>query len=138
MPDSTGPRLIPLNMSEPILIVEGKTTKNNLGFAPHGAGRNLSRTQHRKSKIGTVTDIFNEETTGLDIRFFSNEIDITELPSAYKNAETLRSQMDDFGLGEVIDEVLPYGCIMAGNWQKNAPWKNRKRQDKRKRDNGRN
>ncbi len=127
MPDITGPRLIPLNMSEPVLIVQGKTTENNLGFAPHGAGRNVSRTQHRKSKTGTIEEIFAEETKGLDIRFFSNEIDITELPTAYKNAETVRNQMEEFGLGEVLDEVMPYGCIMAGNWQKNAPWKKRKR-----------
>ena len=126
MPDITGPRLIPLNMSQPVLIVEGETTANNLGFAPHGAGRNMSRTQHRKSKTGTFQEIFEEETSGLDVRFFSNEIDITELPSAYKNAETVRSQMDEFGLGKVIDEVMPYGCIMAGDWQKNAQWKKRK------------
>ncbi|WGH76453.1 RtcB family protein [Tenacibaculum tangerinum] len=127
MPDITGPRLIPLNMSEPVLIVEGKTTDSNLGFAPHGAGRNVSRTQHRKSKTGTFEEIFAEETKGLDVRFFSNEIDITELPSAYKNAETVRNQMEEFSLGEVIDKVMPYGCIMAGDWQKNAPWKRRKR-----------
>lgn len=132
MPDITGPRLIPLNMAESVLIVDGKTTNNNLGFAPHGAGRNVSRTQHRKSKTGTVKDIFREETKGLDIRFFSNEIDITELPSAYKNAATVRNQMEEFGLGEVIDEVLPYGCIMAGDWQRNAPWRNRRRQDRKK------
>ena len=135
MPDITGPRLIPLNMSEPVLIVEGETTKNNLGFAPHGAGRNVSRTQHRKSKSGTIEEIFKEETEGLDIRFFSKEIDITELPSAYKNADNVRSQMDAYGLGKVIDEVLPYGCIMAGDWQKNAPWKikrDKKRQLKNK------
>ncbi|GAA3510181.1 RtcB family protein [Aquimarina addita] len=127
MPDITGPRLIPLNMAKPILIVEGKTSITNLGFAPHGAGRNMSRTQHRKSKTGTIQEIFNQETQGLDIRFFSNEIDITELPSAYKNAETVRNQMEEFGLGTVIDEVMPYGSIMAGDWQKNAPWKKRRR-----------
>ena len=130
MPDITGPRLIPLNMSEPVLIVEGETTETNLGFAPHGAGRNVSRTQHRKSKTGTFEEIFNEETEGLDVRFFSEEIDITELPSAYKNAEAVRNQMEEFGLGNVIDEVMPYGCIMAGDWQKNAPWKNRRRKRK--------
>lgn len=130
MPDITGPRLIPLNMSEPVLIVEGKTTESNLGFAPHGAGRNVSRTQHRKSKTGMIQDIFNEETKGLDVRFFSNEIDITELPSAYKNAETVRNQMEEFGLGKVIDEVIPYGCIMAGDVGKNAPWKRKKRNRK--------
>jgi len=132
MPDITGPRLIPLNMSEPVLIVEGKTTNTNLGFAPHGAGRNISRTQHRKSKTGTFQEIFEQETKGLDVRFFSNEIDITELPSAYKNAETVRNQMEEFGLGEVIDEVMPYGCIMAGDWEKNAPWKRRKRRGNRR------
>ena len=128
MPDITGPRLIPLNMSEPVLIVEGASTENNLGFAPHGAGRNLSRTQHRKSKVDqTIQEVFDEETVGLDVRFFSKEIDITELPSAYKNATAVRKQMDEFGLGTVTDEVMPYGCIMAGDWQKNAPWKLKKR-----------
>ncbi|WP_221405028.1 DUF6331 family protein [Aurantibacter aestuarii] len=123
MPDITGPRLIPLNMAEPVLIVEGETTTTNLGFAPHGAGRNVSRTRHRKSKSGSIMQIFKEETKGIDARFFSKEIDITELPSAYKNAKTVRAQMDEFNLGKVIDEVMPYGSIMAGDWQKNAPWK---------------
>ena len=133
MPDITGPRLIPLNMSEPILIVEGETTASNLGFAPHGAGRNLSRSQHRRNQAGrTIEAIFEEETQGLDVRFFSTEIDITELPSAYKNAATVRAQMDEYGLGKVIDEVMPYGCIMAGDWQKNAPWKKRRAARKRK------
>ncbi|MFV0565451.1 MAG: RtcB family protein [Flavobacteriaceae bacterium] len=127
MPDITGPRLIPLNMSEPVLIVEGTTTQTNLGFAPHGAGRNVSRTQHRNSKTGHIMQIFKEETKDLDVRFFSNEIDITELPSAYKNANSVRNQMAEFGLGTVIDEVLPYGCIMAGDWQKTAPWRAKKR-----------
>lgn len=128
MNDITGPRLIPLNMGEPILIVEGETTENNLGFAPHGAGRNVSRSAHRKSKgEQSIASVFAEETAGLDVRFFSNEIDITELPSAYKNAETVRNQMKEFGLGRVIDEVEPFGCIMAGDFTKNAPWKKKKR-----------
>lgn len=128
MPDITGPRLIPLNMGEPVLIVEGETTDNNLGFAPHGAGRNISRSAHRRNKGGQeILDIFEEETKHIDVRFFSKEIDITELPSAYKNAESVRKQMEEFGLGRVIDEVLPYGSIMAGNWQKNPHWKKKKR-----------
>lgn len=132
MPDITGPRLIPLNMAEPVLIVEGETTGTNLGFAPHGAGRNMSRTQYRKSKAErTNLDVFMEETEGLDVRFYSNEIDVTELPSAYKNAATVRAQMQEFGLGEIKDEVLPYGSIMAGDWQKNAPWKNKRRKKRR-------
>jgi RNA-splicing ligase RtcB len=134
MNDITGPRLIPLNMSEPVLIVDGETTQTNLGFAPHGAGRNISRSAHRKSKGDkSVLEVYNEETEGLDVRFFSNEIDITELPSAYKNADSVRNQMDQFGLGSVIDEVEPYGCIMAGDVNKNAYWRRKKRKQKSER-----
>ena len=131
LPEDNALRLIPLNMAEPILIVNGETTKTNLGFAPHGAGRNVSRTRHKKSKEHmTMEEVFEEETAGLDVRFYFDEIDISELPSAYKNANAVRSQMDEFGLGTVVDEVLPYGSIMAGNWQKNAPWKNKRRKRK--------
>lgn len=125
VPDSKdGLRLIPLNMSQPILIVKGTTTANNLGFAPHGAGRNISRSKHKKNnQHKTIEQIFEEETQGLDIRFYSNHIDISELPSAYKNAEMVKRQMKEFGLGEVVDEIMPYGCIMAGDWEIDAPWK---------------
>ena len=128
LPDSTGLKLIPLNMSEPVLIVSGETTAGNLGFAPHGAGRNLSRGKHKKTKEHLTTEeVFETETAGLDVRFFSGEVDITELPSAYKNAASVRAQMEEFGLGKVEDEVMPYGCIMAGDWKKNAPWKKKRK-----------
>ena len=35
--------------------------------------------------------------------------------------------MKQFNLGEVVDEIMPYGSIMAGDWQKDAPWKKRRR-----------
>lgn len=128
LPDITGPRLIPLNMAEPVRIVQGTTNDRNLGFAPHGAGRNFSRSFHKKSLAHkTIDEIFAEETQGLDIRFFTNEIDISELPSAYKNAKNVRAQIEEYGLCEVLDEVIPYGCIMAGDVGKNAPWKNKKK-----------
>ena len=127
MPDITGPRIIPLNMAQPILIVEGGTTENNLGFAPHGAGRNLSRTGHKRSKAGqTNEELFAEETQGIDARFFFNRIDISELPSAYKDAEDVKQQIVDFNLATTIDEILPYGCIMAGDWEQDAPWRKKK------------
>lgn len=128
VPDSVdGLRIIPLNMGQPILIVRGKTTDTNLGFAPHGAGRNISRGAHKRNKAhASIEDIFREETMGLDVRFFSGNIDISELPSAYKNAHMVKRQMQEFGLGEVVDEILPYGCIMAGDLEKDAPWRNKK------------
>lgn len=128
LPDITGPRLIPLNMAEPVLIVQGRTNDRNLGFAPHGAGRNFSRSQHKRNLVHkTIDEIFSEETKGLDIRFFSNEVDISELPSAYKNAKNVRAQIEEYDLCEILDEVHPYGCIMAGDCQKNAPWKKKKK-----------
>jgi tRNA-splicing ligase RtcB (3'-phosphate/5'-hydroxy nucleic acid ligase) len=131
MPDITGPKIIPLNMSQPILLVEGGTTESNLGFAPHGAGRNLSRTKHKISKGGkTDEEIFAEETQGIDARFHSNVIDISELPSAYKNAHDVKAQINQFNLAQVVDEILPYGSIMAGDHGKNAPWK-KTRENKR-------
>lgn len=129
LPDAvSGLRLIPLNMREPVLIVKGSTTQTNLGFAPHGAGRNISRSQHRRENADrTDEEIFETETQGLDVRFYSGHIDITELPSAYKNADIVQDQMEQFGLGDVVDRIIPYGCIMAGDWQKNAPWRKRKK-----------
>lgn len=128
MPDITGPRLIPLNMAEPVLIVQGATNERNLGFAPHGAGRNFSRSFHKKSLAHKTTEeIFAEETQGIDVRFFTDDIDISELPSAYKSAKNVRAQIEEYGLCEILDEVMPFGCIMAGDVQKNAPWKKKKK-----------
>jgi RNA-splicing ligase RtcB len=127
--DSTlGLRLIPLNMSQPILVVRGIESDGNLGFAPHGAGRNMSRTDHKRlNAFKTEEQLFDEETQDLDIRFYSGNIDISELPSAYKNAESIIQQMDRFDLGTVVDKILPYGSIMAGDWEKDMPWKQRRK-----------
>ncbi len=128
VPDSyNGLRLIPLNMAQPILVVKGETTETNLGFSPHGAGRNMSRGQHKRNNSHkTIEQIFIEETQGLDIRFHSRNVDISELPSAYKNAENVKKQIEQFGLGTIIDEIMPFGCIMAGDWDKEAHWRKKK------------
>jgi len=129
LPDTNGLQIIPLNMAQPILIVKGKTNETNLGFAPHGAGRNVSRTKHKIMNSDlTEREIFDNETKDIDARFYSGHIDISELPSAYKDASTVRSQIEMFNLCEIEDEILPYGSIMAGNWQIDAPWKKKKRE----------
>ena len=129
VPDSYGGlRLIPLNMSQPILIVSGEETENNLGFAPHGAGRNMSRTAHKKLKVGkSMEEVFREETSNIDARFYSGNIDISELPSAYKNADSVQKQIEEFNLGNIEDRILPYGSIMSGDWEKDAPWKKKRK-----------
>ncbi|BBE70871.1 RtcB family protein [Oharaeibacter diazotrophicus] len=125
--DATDLTLVPLNMAEPVLIVRGRDAPHGLGFSPHGAGRNFSRSRHRRMQAGRPeAEILAEETRGIDARFFCGVPDISELPSAYKNAAAVRAQIERFGLAEVVDEVVPHGCIMAGDWEANAPWRKRR------------
>lgn len=137
--DSTDLTIIPLNMAEPILIVRGSNASHGLGFSPHGAGRNFSRTAHlrrlgeefgadsRGLSPNNIAAVMERETSGLDARFFSGIPDISELPSAYKNAANVRSQIEHYGLAEIVDEVIPFGSIMAGDWQRDAPWRKKRR-----------
>ncbi|MEM7213043.1 MAG: RtcB family protein, partial [Pseudomonadota bacterium] len=119
--DATARTLIPLNMSEPVLVVKGKDATHGLGFSPHGAGRNFSRSEHRR-RMGNVTpeQMLKAETEGLDIRFYANQVDASELPSSYKKAETVVRQIRAYDLAEIEDYIDPYGCIMAGDLP--APW----------------
>lgn len=114
--DATGLTLIPLNMSEPVLVVRGKDAAPGLGFSPHGAGRNFSRSEHKR-RMGGVTPeaMLKAETDGLDIRFHAGGVDASELPSSYKRAETVVHQIGSYGLAEIEDYIDPFGCIMAGD-----------------------
>ena len=67
------------------------------------------------------------QTAGLDARFFSGVPDISELPGAYKDAGNVRRQIEQFGLADVVDMIEPLGSIMAGDWQRNAPWRRGRR-----------
>jgi RNA-splicing ligase RtcB len=124
LPDTAGTQIVPLNMSQPILFVQGERHDGNLGFAPHGAGRNYSRTQHKRSMSGETDEaIFARETAGIDARFFCGHIDVSELPSAYKDADRVQEDMERFDLCKITDRIMPYGAIMAGDWEVDAPWK---------------
>lgn len=114
--DATGLTLIPLNMSEPVLVVRGKDAGHGLGFSPHGAGRNFSRSEHKR-RMGSKTpdQLLREETDGLDIRFHAGGVDSSELPSSYKNADSVVAQIKSYDLAEIEDFIDPYGCIMAGD-----------------------
>lgn len=114
--------LIPLNMAQPVLVVRGAGSDAAYSFCPHGAGRDISRTAHIKSGAFDLV----AETDGLDVRFSSGRPDPSELPSAYKNATVVRKEIRDFGLAVVEDEILPYGCIMAGDWEADAPWRKKR------------
>lgn len=125
--DSNGLTLIPLNMAEPILIARGLDAANGLGFAPHGAGRNFSRSAYMRRHAGkTEAQMVAEQTAGIDARFFCGIPDVSELPGAYKSAATVRRQIAEYGLAEVVDTIEPIGSIMAGDWQRDAPWRKKK------------
>ena len=114
--------LIPMNMASPILVVLGKDNSNFLSFAPHGAGRNQSRRavlrQFRIKGGGIDTQrmsqMIQNHTRGIDVRWFGGKPDFTETPSAYKNAATVRAQIEQFALAEIAAEIHPLGCVMAG------------------------
>jgi RNA-splicing ligase RtcB len=126
--DSSGLTLIPLNMAEPVLIARGLDAEHGLGFAPHGAGRNFSRSAYMRRHAGkTEEEMVAEQTSGIDARFFCGVPDVSELPGAYKSAAVVRRQIADYGLAEVVDTIEPVGCIMAGDWQRDAPWRRKKK-----------
>lgn len=130
--DDSGMTLIPLNMAEPILMTRHADNPAALGFAPHGAGRNLSRTAHtrrlaeefkvdsRGLSPNNIAEIMARETKGLDVRFFTGKPDVSELPSAYKNATQVAAQIEKHQLAHVVDRIMPLGSIMAGemNWNR--------------------
>lgn len=122
--------LIPLNMSEPILVVLGLDNHAALGFAPHGAGRNLSRTA-LKAQIGDAAAqaaVIKDTTAGIDVRWYSGLPDISETPVAYKNADQVIEQINQFGLAKVVMKIMPLGCIMAGESPHSPFWKKDKKQ----------
>ncbi|MEM6306751.1 MAG: RtcB family protein [Pseudomonadota bacterium] len=106
--DATGLTLIPLNMSEPVLVVRGKDAAHSLGFSPHGAGRNFSRSEHKR-RMGDMTpdQMLQAETTGLDVRFHAGAVDASELPSSYKNADTVVAQITSYDLADIEDYIDP-------------------------------
>lgn len=114
--DDDGLTLVPLNMAEPILILEHTNNKDALGFAPHGAGRNMGRKAFLRENQP-------ELPVGIDARFYCGKPDLSELPQAYKNAASVRAQINKYGIGKVVDEIIPYGSIMAGDWEVDAPWR---------------
>lgn len=127
--------LIPLNMASNILIVLGANNEKYLSFAPHGAGRNLSRSQVTKGfkddqgevLTTAVKKSIEQQTKGLDIRWFNGTPDISESPLGYKNADSIKKAISTFKLAEVIGEIRPLGCIMAGS----APIYRGKRQSRK-------
>ncbi|NWK56462.1 RtcB family protein [Verrucomicrobiaceae bacterium N1E253] len=126
--DSGRPRLglIPLNMAEPVLLVLGGDQQEFNSFAPHGAGRNLSRRgilkQYKRRgqlDLKAMDDEMKRTTQGIKVRWYQGQADITETPVGYKPAAKVMEQIETFALASVLAKIEPRGCMMAG--RKPAP-----------------
>lgn len=117
--DDGGFTIIPMNMAEPILITRHADNPEALGFAPHGAGRNMSRTAYMRENEASPPE-------GIDFRFWCGKPDPSEFPDAYKPSASVIPVIEQEGLAHIIDRVLPIGSIMAGDWEADAPWRNKK------------
>lgn len=124
------PGLIPLNMASPILLCLGADNEELLGFAPHGAGRNISRTTLHKRfhdpsgrpDHDRINAAIANATKDIDVRWWYGRPDLSETPLGYKDADAIAAQITRFGLGRVCGHIDPLGCIMAGD-PGPAPWK---------------
>jgi RNA-splicing ligase RtcB len=120
--------LIPLNMASPILMVLGGDNEEFLSFAPHGAGRNQSRSAIMRRFEGDekkMNRALAESTEGIEVRWYTGKADLSETPIGYKPAEQIKAQIEQFGLARVIAEIQPLGSIMAGDAGP-PPWMRRK------------
>lgn len=127
--------LIPLNMAQPILLTLGRDNNRYGSFSPHGAGRNKSRTALLRelglfglggqALIDRSRQLVDEQTAGLDVRFFYDRPDVSESPIAYKHGPQVQAQIAEFGLADVVGAIRPKGCIMAGDYDK--PWMMKRR-----------
>lgn len=120
-PDDEGVTIIPMNMAEPILLTRHTDQADALGFAPHGAGRNMSRTAFLRENRPTLP-------AGIDVRSYCGTPDLSELPEAYKSAAHVTRIIQEQNLAEIFDKVIPYGSIMAGDVYKDAKWRKGKKQ----------
>lgn len=104
-----GVKLIPMNMRDGVLMTveENKAPSGAMGFAPHGAGRNMSRMAFRRS--GVTPDL-----GGVDAHFFSGHPDVSETPEAYKSADVVTSEIENNKLAFIAATLEPEYSLMAG------------------------
>jgi len=99
-------QLVPMNMSEGVWVVQPSQSD----FAPHGAGRNVSRTAYLESDTGKAPPSVTH-------RFYSGHPDVTEYPGAYKDPQAIESVVEAHSLATIVDRIRPHGVIMAGRSQ---------------------
>ena len=115
--------LIPLNLAAPILITAGGNAADYLGFAPHGAGRHVSRTRYRErlyrqgrqNVVETLRQQLEALASAVETRWYLGEPDLGEFPLAYKNPHEIERAIARFQLATVVATIRPRGTVMAGS-----------------------
>jgi tRNA-splicing ligase RtcB (3'-phosphate/5'-hydroxy nucleic acid ligase) len=92
--------LIPGSMGTQSYVVTGKGNRAAFNSAPHGAGRNFSRSEARKR---FTTDQLAEAMKGIEWRSENSEAFLDEIPGAYKSIDTVMEDARDL---VTIDHTL--------------------------------
>jgi tRNA-splicing ligase RtcB (3'-phosphate/5'-hydroxy nucleic acid ligase) len=84
--------LIPGSMGTRSYVVTGKGCRAAFNSAPHGAGRNFSRTEARKR---FTTDQLTDAMKGIEWRSENAAAFLDEIPDAYKNVDVVMADASD-------------------------------------------
>lgn len=93
--------VVPFNMKDGTLLVEGKGNEDWNNSAPHGAGRVMSRTQAYED---LSVDDFEEEMDDVVSSSVTEET-LDEAPGAYKSADLIEEAITP--TAEVVDQIRP-------------------------------
>lgn len=68
-----------------MLITRHRDREASLGFAPHGAGQNMSRSAFVRPHVDVPSEeLLRRYAPGVDLRSYCGALDVPELPGAYK------------------------------------------------------
>jgi tRNA-splicing ligase RtcB (3'-phosphate/5'-hydroxy nucleic acid ligase) len=118
--------LLPFNMRDGILILNGKSNTDWNYSSPHGAGRLFSRSkakemvdydEYKKSMKGIVTTSVNKST-------------IDESPQSYKNSKLIETLIGD--TADVVNRIKP--ILNIKDKSESMSWKERKNKKKKDQD----
>jgi len=117
--DATDLTPIPLSMAEPVLIARaGGTRRMASASATWRRAQLLALAAQADAGLGGPMRRSSRcrNRAASNARFFLGKTDVSELPSAYKNAAAVfAAEIETFDLAEAVrTRRCPSGCIMAG------------------------
>lgn len=93
--------VVPLNMSDGILLGTGKGSQDHLQTSPHGAGRVVSRNQ---AKQDVDLDEFKDRMDNVYSESITESL-LDESPQAYKNATYIKNELEK--TVTITDHIIP-------------------------------